>query len=287
MKLCSKCNYKNDNDALLCNLCGERLPTTLSQDTSTEPHALVPKNQSRTLSRTQKFAEPERHFLVPPFGEPVPFPGGELFTIGRDDACTLRLTTPKASRRHAEIVWQESNAVLHDLGSQNGTWVNDDRLPPKGSRPLKDGDAIQIGDLIVTYKRLAAGVADETLTEGPSRETQRTPSLKARREAAATSDANLEGDASTFPIMDVLTKIAERNASGILTVEVEGAKGELRIEEGKAVTAKYPGLDGAMAIQVISSLAKGRFRFQAREQKSDTGKFTTLRATAGQPPATD
>lgn len=54
---------------------------------------------------------------------------------------TLKIT----SRRHACIEFDQKSYVVSDLGSSNGTWVNGDRLRPKESRVLKEGDEITFG----------------------------------------------------------------------------------------------------------------------------------------------
>jgi FHA domain-containing protein len=64
-------------------------------------------------------------------------------TLGRGDV-EIRLEDPFASTRHARIDRQGSVVVLEDLGSTNGTYLNDE--PLDGPRPLHHGDRIRIGD---------------------------------------------------------------------------------------------------------------------------------------------
>ena len=68
--------------------------------------------------------------------------------IGRDPACELALTNAdKASRsvswRHARIDLTPKAAFVTDLGSSNGTFVNDRRI--SGRTPLRKGDHIRLG----------------------------------------------------------------------------------------------------------------------------------------------
>jgi hypothetical protein len=69
-------------------------------------------------------------------------------TLGRGDV-EIRLEDPFASTRHARIERQGSVLVLEDLGSTNGTYLNDE--PLDGPRPLHHGDRIRIGDCELTY----------------------------------------------------------------------------------------------------------------------------------------
>jgi hypothetical protein len=69
-------------------------------------------------------------------------------TLGRGDV-EIRLEDPFASTRHARIERQGSVLVLEDLGSTNGTYLNEE--PLDGPRPLHHGDRIRIGDSQLTY----------------------------------------------------------------------------------------------------------------------------------------
>lgn len=51
------------------------------------------------------------------------------------------------SRLHAVIKRAENRAVIVDLGSSNGTFVNGIRLSPQAETPLKNGDLIALGKL--------------------------------------------------------------------------------------------------------------------------------------------
>ena len=66
-------------------------------------------------------------------------------SIGRAQDAGLFLESSGVSRHHARFSWTGSTYVLEDLGSKNGTWINDLRLT--GPASLKSGDLIRFGDL--------------------------------------------------------------------------------------------------------------------------------------------
>ena len=72
----------------------------------------------------------------------------EIVTLGRGDV-EIRLDDPFASSRHARISRQGPVVVIEDLGSTNGTYLNDQQLT--GPQPLHDGDLIRIGDSEFSY----------------------------------------------------------------------------------------------------------------------------------------
>jgi FHA domain len=64
--------------------------------------------------------------------------------LGRGDQAEIRLQDPFASSRHARIYTQGNILVLEDLGSTNGTYLNEELL--EAPRPLHPGDRVRIGD---------------------------------------------------------------------------------------------------------------------------------------------
>jgi hypothetical protein len=70
-------------------------------------------------------------------------------TLGRGDV-EIHLEDPFASTRHARLVRQGAVVVIEDLGSTNGTYLNEELLD--GPRPLHPGDRIRIGDSTFIYE---------------------------------------------------------------------------------------------------------------------------------------
>jgi hypothetical protein len=74
---------------------------------------------------------------------------GEGAVMGRGDQAEIRLEDPFASSRHARLVRQGAVIVIEDLGSTNGTYLNEELL--SGPQPLHPGDRVRIGDSEFTY----------------------------------------------------------------------------------------------------------------------------------------
>jgi hypothetical protein len=73
---------------------------------------------------------------------------GNGATLGRGDV-EVQLDDPFASSRHARISREGQMVLIEDLGSTNGTYLNDE--PLMGPQPLHDGDRIRIGDCEFSY----------------------------------------------------------------------------------------------------------------------------------------
>ncbi|HEX4109176.1 MAG TPA: FHA domain-containing protein [Solirubrobacteraceae bacterium] len=74
---------------------------------------------------------------------------GEVI-LGRGGQADIRLEDPFASSRHARILPQGHLLVLEDLGSTNGTYLNEELL--EGPSPLHRGDRVRIGESEFTYE---------------------------------------------------------------------------------------------------------------------------------------
>jgi hypothetical protein len=90
----------------------------------------------------------------------VPLKGpqrGELYTlapmslVGTDPSCTVCLLDQYMSSQHAEIKAEGGVWILRDLGSTNGTFVNDKRID---QHELVDNDFVRFGQSLVKFKSL-------------------------------------------------------------------------------------------------------------------------------------
>ena len=104
------------------------------------------------------------HVKILPTGRQIQLPPKAEVDIGRLDAAHDILPdvdlTPDGgleggvSRRHCKIHQRDSNYLVEDVGSANGTFLNGSRLTPYLPHVLKDGDRLQVGHvkLRVTFQ---------------------------------------------------------------------------------------------------------------------------------------
>ena len=71
--------------------------------------------------------------------------------IGRETNCNIQVLDKGASRNHSLIEFKGDHFLLVDLGSTNGTFVNDKTII---SKILADGDIIKIGQTELLYRVL-------------------------------------------------------------------------------------------------------------------------------------
>jgi len=73
----------------------------------------------------------------------------ESVVIGRSPECDMPITDGQASRRHASVVRQSGGFDVSDMGSTNGTLLNDVQIKTKH---LAHGDVIKIGATEIVYQ---------------------------------------------------------------------------------------------------------------------------------------
>ncbi len=72
---------------------------------------------------------------------------GETAYLGRHRSNDIVLACEDVSRHHARLIFTGTGYAVEDLGSSNGTYVNDERV--SGLRPLADGDLLRLGSSAV------------------------------------------------------------------------------------------------------------------------------------------
>lgn len=82
-------------------------------------------------------------------GQRFALPEGTL-SLGRAPDCQVLLDNPAISRRHAEMQVQGTEVRLRDLGSVNGSWVNEQRLR-ENTVLLADGDMLRLGEVVLKF----------------------------------------------------------------------------------------------------------------------------------------
>jgi len=99
--------------------------------------------------------------LVKHNDERVEYPlDAEVIHLGREQARTIPIRDPLVSRRHAEITCVSEAGggdawFIRDLGSTNGTYINDTLLTT--SYRLRVGDRIRLGNTLFTYEEMESG----------------------------------------------------------------------------------------------------------------------------------
>ncbi len=86
---------------------------------------------------------------IAPLWAETPLSPTRILTIGRDPNASLLINHYTVSRLHAEITYANGHFLLRDLGSKNGTFLNDKRLEPHSVHILNPHDQVRFGTVMV------------------------------------------------------------------------------------------------------------------------------------------
>jgi pSer/pThr/pTyr-binding forkhead associated (FHA) protein len=136
----------------------------------TSKHSSRPDDGSDTLERrldivvTQGTPSPGGAFLLVVAGESA----GKLFPLnkadlilGRSPSADIRINEKAVSHNHARLSMDNGSCTLRDLGSTNGTFVNNELIA--GPVRLRGGDAVGVGSTTFTYLAGADTTSDQTV----------------------------------------------------------------------------------------------------------------------------
>jgi glycine betaine catabolism B len=89
----------------------------------------------------------------------------QTFLIGRHPSCQIMLDRPEVSRIHGQLSWHGDRLYYSDLGSTDGSKVNNQDILINYQHVLRTGDTLQIGDFVILIG--AIHVPDKTSQRQP------------------------------------------------------------------------------------------------------------------------
>jgi pSer/pThr/pTyr-binding forkhead associated (FHA) protein len=224
MIVCSNCGNEVQSDERVCPQCGQPIEaqdnTTAEMEVVNMPSA-EPEEQNGSSAGE---AEPKTTLVGRLMVRPVsPISGGQFrefaldgrpIYIGRSPSCDIVLDGDQlTSRRHVLLRYDNNGYVLVDLGSSNGTYVNDTEV--REATPLRDGDRIVIGEHELFYSTAAAsseaslpGVEQPPVPSQPLSETN--PSLIV---AASIADRSAPSAPVAVAVVDYAADVEEEPAT--------------------------------------------------------------------------
>ena len=146
---CTNCGHRNQSGSNFCSSCGQPL-----EQPGEEPPTI-------TFSLDEGSGETVEvdHDSVGPGGRLIvtrgPNTGSEwdlehvITTAGRHPDSDIFLDDVTVSRRHVEIERTTDGSVVRDVGSLNGTYLNQQRI--EGDTPIANGDELQVGKFKLVY----------------------------------------------------------------------------------------------------------------------------------------
>lgn len=150
---CNQCGHRNPPDSNFCSSCGS--PLDLLDDrtitlAAVDPHQDAPGTDDDLSIPVGDIQRGVGVLIVragPQSGSRFAL-DAEVTRLGRHPDSEISLDDITVSRRHAEVRRTAAGYVIHDTGSLNGTYVNQERVE---QTPLRHGDEVQIGKFRLVY----------------------------------------------------------------------------------------------------------------------------------------
>ncbi len=121
---------------------------------ATEKTTVIVRGEKNTLNAEIQRAKQQDACLIMIRGTPQ---GSRYFIsqpemiLGRDPAVDLSITDSSISRKHAKLEKKGDQVILSDLGSSNGTFVNDKKVNPGEPITLVKEDMVKVGNSILKF----------------------------------------------------------------------------------------------------------------------------------------
>lgn len=168
MAICSHCGRQSQANALNCEFCGFPLATqeddVSGQDTVyTSPPAAESQDDAQVTAVEQQNGGALAKVVVRPLQDADEASReyaltGQNISIGRSPSCEIVLENDQlTSRRHALLRYDGAHYTIVDLGSSNGTFVNDAEI--RDATPLNHGDRVIVGEHELLFSTNVAGAA--------------------------------------------------------------------------------------------------------------------------------
>jgi hypothetical protein len=175
---CATCGHPNVAGSAFCENCGSQLaappppamPAAPAPVAAPPPPAATPAYQPPPVAAPPPPAAPAPQaaasitgrLVIQASNAALPIPQGkQVVVIGREDPVSgifpdidldpYGAQEEGVGRKHAQLVLQGGQVCLEDLDSVNGTVLNRQRLSPNQPQPLKDGDEVRFGKMILIY----------------------------------------------------------------------------------------------------------------------------------------
>jgi pSer/pThr/pTyr-binding forkhead associated (FHA) protein len=204
VKICPICQTNNPGLEAYCSECGFLL------DSQPGDSAVMPASDEDTLCLIER--KSGRKFRL--------YEGDN--SVGREN-CDVLLTDSSVSRKHAQIHVEGSHVTVTDIGSTNGTMVNDVRLNAGAATEVSDGAEIRFGAVSLIMS-MHGEIPDAVRNGSP---------------LDINADKTLVGDAPNIPI-SVLTqsepispiRVGEGEVVAKM-IRVDGAGADILMSEGE------------------------------------------------------
>lgn len=190
-------------------------------------------------------------------------------SVGRHHANDVQLRSSRVSNYHAEILNEVDGLMLRDMGSTNGTYVNDESIR---LQRIVTGDRLRIGNFQITVRLIPRGRVVSEIAN-PFAVGTIGNILPFQRHVSATHlTVSRERLDSTLP--DLLLALGAHATTAMVLIRNQNDVGRIFVRDGLIVHCEAGSVRKAKALHRILAQQKGRY--EVLEFPADTSVPTTI-----------
>ena len=197
--------------------------------------------------------------------------------IGRHELNELQLESRTVSNFHAEILNENGRLTLRDLGSTNGTFVNDERIH---EQRVASGDRIRIGSHVLTVLQKQAPISEhEWLLRVPRDLGAFGPGTTGRIVSIPSNDTHKTlqgGEPRELPLADLLKILTSNTHSVLLTLTQKDEQARVWVRTGRIVNAEYGSVTGAKALYRLFAWRNASYKVDDLSEEHSTPRTIEL-----------
>jgi pSer/pThr/pTyr-binding forkhead associated (FHA) protein len=156
--ICPNCHHQEPAGALFCSECSTKLVTSDGLSTATfrtTDSRITQPGAAPEPAPPAQVTEGNVSLHIVRTGQILPLVGRDEFTLGRIsqgqsilpdiDLSPYNAYAQGVSRLHATLKFIQGDLFIEDLGSSNGTRINNNKIPPHKNQHVHHGDVIALG----------------------------------------------------------------------------------------------------------------------------------------------
>lgn len=200
-------------------------------------------------------------------GKSIELRPNRCYVLGRAADCDIVVDDAASSRRHARLSVGGGGKTIfvEDLGSHNGTYVNEERIA--GRTEVATGSSIRIGAAVYLLSggnemgeedRIQLDTSTKAL-EWLSLGDEVGEEILRVVKSNKSSTSHFSGQLGSFSLIEVLQILNQARKSGTLHVSLESGQADIEIRGGEVYSAVYGDAEGFPALVMVANEKTGIF----------------------------
>jgi len=204
-------------------------------------------------------------------GGRIPLQLARQYVLGRARDCDIVVEDVTSTRHHARLTVGAVHEVVSitDLGSRNGTHVNEERISVR--TVLAHGNRIRIGSTVFVVSIARDAIQDwDTGTVAQEQLSARgvDPVLLRAVQEAYRKQSDFAGQLGSIGLIELLQVLLRVHHSGVLHLAVPTGSAEVALRNGEAVAASFDGRTGMAALLLLAACETGVFWLTEEESEA-------------------